>query len=323
MPELSAFLPLVAIVLVLATSVAVALVVSTMKDDTAMRRRVSQAVVGRQVSASAPVLIVKKPKKTLESQLVSSLPGLQGVRRRLRRAGVNISITNYAIVMLALSVVALLLIPENPIPGSLMVLLVPIGVYIVVDRIVVGFLVARARSKMLGQMPLAIDMIVRAVRVGQSLDASLKNVAAELEPPLGLEFKRLIGLLNAGTNIVEALDAVGEEINLREFDFFVAACRVQLETGGNLADALQSLSETIRERHNLRLKIKALSAEGKISAVIISAMPVLLLLYFNVANPEYIDPLYSRTFGNYMLIGAFALIAAGGAVMAKMVRIRI
>lgn len=322
MPELGAFLPLVAVVLVLATSVAVALVISTMREDTALRKRVSQTVVGRQV-AQAPILVVRKPKKTLEGQLIASLPQLQGIRRRLRRAGLNVSITNYAMVLLAITLVLVLTVQIDVLPPALKLILAPVVVYIVIDRIVVGFLVNRARRAMLGQMPGAIDMIVRAVRVGQSLDAAMKNVAQEMEPPLGLEFKRLIGMLNAGANIVEAMERVGEEVNLREFDFFVAACKVQIESGGNLADALESLSETIRERHNLRLKIGALSAEGKISAIIIGVMPILLLGYLSLANPSYVAPLYNTFVGHILLGMAFTLIFIGWLVMAKMVKIKI
>ncbi len=165
--------------------------------------------------------------------------------------------------------------------------------------------------------------MVRSLKVGQSVQASIQNAMQVVDNPLKKNFQSFGNLVSVGIPVPTALRAVGKEIDIAEFDFFVFAVTAHLESGGNLATILQSLADTIRDRTHLRLKIAALAAEGKMSAILLSILPIALFGYINLVQPGYAEPFYTREVGELMLFIAFGLIAVGYYVMQKIANLKV
>ncbi len=173
------------------------------------------------------------------------------------------------------------------------------------------------------QLPDALDIIVRSLRAGHPISTALAMVADEMKDPIGSEFGIAIDEMTYGLDLREALDNMLGRTGHGDLQFMVAAVNIQAGVGGNLAEILGGLSRVIRDRHRMLLKIKALTAEGRISAIILSVLPFLVFGFIKLSRPEYFDavkddPLYTT------LIGTGAVMAfAGIFAMYKMVKFRI
>jgi tight adherence protein B len=173
------------------------------------------------------------------------------------------------------------------------------------------------------QLPDALDVIVRSLRAGHPISTALGMVADEMKDPIGSEFGLAIDEMTYGLDLREALDNMLGRTGHGDLQFMVAAVNIQSGVGGNLAEILAGLSKVIRDRHRMILKIKALSAEGRISALILSVLPFLVFGFIKLSRPEYFDsvkddPLYM------VFMTTSACMAFGGiAAMYKMVKFRI
>jgi len=152
------------------------------------------------------------------------------------------------------------------------------------------------------QLPDALDLIARSLRAGHAFSVGMKMVGDEFPDPIGPEMERAVDEISFGVEIPEALKNLSKRIESVDLKFFVTALVIQRETGGNLAEVIESISHLIRLRFELFGRIKALAAEGKLSAYILLALPVLLLFGLSWLNPEYMDPLFTDPTGQTMLI---------------------
>jgi len=177
-------------------------------------------------------------------------------------------------------------------------------------------------EKFRNQFPEALDLIARALRAGHSLNGGMKLAADEFDDPLGPEFEEALGEINFGVSAANALKNLTKRIECTELKYFVVAIILQRETGGNLAEIIESLAHLIREKFKFQGKVKTLSAEGKLSAVILVAIPFLLGLYLYLSNPEYLGLLFSEPMGRIMVGFAAIMMVIGILVMKKMVTIK-
>ena len=174
------------------------------------------------------------------------------------------------------------------------------------------------------QLPEAIDMIVRALRVGQSVDGALKDIAQDLPAPLGPEIRKIYDEIAMGLSFTAALQHFAQRFQrLPDVHIFCNAFIVQRETGGNLTRILEGLSQTVRERFQLKRQVKALTAEGRASAVILALLPVAFAVITWFANPGYIQTLFVHPTGRALLLVAVLLQAAGFLVMRVLSRIEV
>ena len=173
------------------------------------------------------------------------------------------------------------------------------------------------------QLPDALDLMARALRAGHAFSVGMKMVGDEFPDPIGPEMGRAVEEISYGIEIPEALKSLSKRIECVDLKFFVTALIVQRETGGNLAEIIEAISRLIRLRFELLGRVKALSAEGKWSAIVLMAMPILLLVGLSWINPEYMDPLYSDPTGQAMLATALVWMTIGGVVVKKMINIKI
>jgi tight adherence protein B len=149
------------------------------------------------------------------------------------------------------------------------------------------------------------------------------TVVREGNEPIAGEFKRALIEQRLGIEITDALEGVGERMESQDFAWVVMAIRIQREVGGNLAEILHTVSDTLREREYLRRQVKALSAEGRMSAWLLGALPVGMFGYMMMANREYVEPLYTTPLGWGFLVAAAFLLGLGSFMMAKMVKVEV
>ncbi len=205
-------------------------------------------------------------------------------------------------------------------------ILVMIGAALVGSVVPYGYMRWKRKSRFLlfqKQLPDALDLMARALRAGHAFSVGMKMVGDEFPDPVGPEIGRAVEEISYGIDIPEALKSLSTRIECVDLKFFVTALIVQRETGGNLAEIIEAISRLIRLRFELLGRVQALSAEGKWSAIVLMAMPILLLVGLSWINPEYMDPLYTDSTGQIMLGTATVWMVIGGIVVKNMINIKI
>ncbi|RZT42924.1 type II secretion system F family protein [Cupriavidus agavae] len=187
--------------------------------------------------------------------------------------------------------------------------------------------VRRARAKRLQrietQLPEAADMISRALRAGHSFSSALDMAGEELPEPIGGEFRTTFDEINFGTSMHDALGALVERVPLPDLRYLVIAVLIQRESGGNLAEILGNVSAIIRERMKLLGQVRVLSAEGRLSGLILALLPFVVAGAMYLLNPEFLDPLAQDPAGPWIVGYALFLMALGLVWMRRLVRIHI
>jgi tight adherence protein B len=171
------------------------------------------------------------------------------------------------------------------------------------------------------QFPEAMDLISRALRAGHAFTTGLGMVADEIPAPVGTEFRRLYDEQNFGMSLSEALRGMAERVPVLDARFFVTAVLTQRESGGNLSEILDNLSHVMRERFKFKRQIRVISAHGRISAWILSALPPVMALVVFVMSPHFMEPLITDPLGIRLVLIAGTLQVVGTYIIARMVRI--
>lgn len=190
-------------------------------------------------------------------------------------------------------------------------------------RLALDVRISRRRSSFAEQLPDALQLVAGSLRSGFSLAQALDAIVGEGTQPMAGEVSRALAESRIGVEIADALDQISTRMDSRDMRWTVLAIRIQRQVGGNLAEVLTNTVETMRERAYLRRHVRALSAEGRLSAYILIAMPVLIGGWLFLSRREYLRPLYTTTFGLAMLIGAGVLMVTGALWMRKTVRVEV
>ncbi len=189
-------------------------------------------------------------------------------------------------------------------------------------RFFLNFAINRRQKKFTAHFADAMDIIVRGVRTGLPLGDCLKIIAHESPDPLGTEFRRVVEGESLGIPIEVCLEQLYERMPIPEVNFFATVLNIQKTTGGNLGESLSNLSGVLRGRKLLREKIKSLSAEAKMSAIIIGSLPIVVMLLITIVSPDYMAELYYTSTGQRnMMIGA-GMMVMGTAMMKKMINFK-
>lgn len=173
------------------------------------------------------------------------------------------------------------------------------------------------------QLPDTLNLLAGSLRAGYSFLQGLEAVCQETSDPMGRELRRVLAEARLGRPLEDALGDVAIRMESRDFDWSVLAIRIQREVGGNLAELLQTVAETMTQRSRLRGEVRALTAEGRISGIIMGMLPVGLGLFMFTASPDYIDDLFSSMAGWAMVIGSAVMAAAGFAWIQKIIKIEV
>ncbi len=166
-------------------------------------------------------------------------------------------------------------------------------------------------------------LIANALRAGASFSQALETLVREAKPPLSEKFAKLTHEIRLGIPTAQALNNLANELRSEDFNLLVLIVNIARETGGNLSEILSTVAETMRERNKIQGKINALTAQGKMSGLIVSLMPFLLLVMLYFMAPETVSPLFSTLIGNLMLATVIILVALGGFLIKKIVSIDI
>lgn len=173
------------------------------------------------------------------------------------------------------------------------------------------------------QLPDALDLMARALRAGHAFFVGMKLIGEECADPIGGEFKRAFDEISMGVSVPDALQNLAYRIDSPDLRFFVTAISVQRETGGNLAEIIELLAGMIRKRFQLYEKIRALSAEGRLSAYILFGLPFLVGTVLHVINPDYMDVLFTDPLGQKIVAVGLILMAIGALATKKMIAIKV
>ena len=173
------------------------------------------------------------------------------------------------------------------------------------------------------QLPEALDLLSRAVRSGNALSAGLGMIAEQIEDPISSEFAATVDEINLGLTMTEAMENLCERVPIADLRFFSIAVLVQKETGGNIGEILDNISRLIRERIQFKRHVSALTAEGRLSAIVLIGLPIFMFIYMYLTNYEYISLLWTEKMGHYMIFGAIIMQIIGSYVIKRIVDIDI
>ncbi len=181
----------------------------------------------------------------------------------------------------------------------------------------------RRLNKFEKQLPEALDLLARGLRAGHTFPSGLQQIAKEMPDPLGTEFAKTFKEFSHGMELNSALLSLGQRITLRDLSFFTTSVLIQRETGGNLTEILEKISVLIRERFKLRNQVRALTAEGRLSGLILVLMPPLLAAILMVVNPDYESQLFRHPLGRMMCGAGLGFQLLGMLVIRKIVNIKV
>ena len=322
------------IVFVIAGAVALAFVLvaaalMSASGSNAQSRRLEQVKLrGSGKRSTSGHIAIKRGEATgalggIERTVAPWMPRKEALQARLERTGKKMTIAHYVIgiVGTALFFVALCMFGFGLSP--FLSGLVGLSQGLMLPHLFVGYLGKRRLARFISTFPEAIDLIVRGLRSGLPISESIVTVSKEIGDPIGTEFRTIDQSIKLGRSMEEAMWDTAKRIDTPEFKFFVISISVQRETGGNLAETLENLSDILRRRRQMKLKVKALSSEARASAYIIGSLPFAVFGIIMVINPGYAMDLFNDPRGLVMVAVGLGSMLIGVLVMAKMVRFEI
>lgn len=254
--------------------------------------------------------------------LARSLANVQSARRLsdlLERAGWPLSVTELlgvsGIVAMLAFVLMRTLFPPAAIPAALIGLLLP---FLALRRAV-----NKRRNRFNKQLVEALAMVANALRAGSGLLQALDQAASQLKAPISDELRRTLHDIQIGAVPDEAFEALNQRIRSDDLDITVTAIIVQRSTGGNLAEVLDNVAHTMRERIRIRGEIKTLTTQQQYSGYLLGALPIFLIIMFNLINRNYMDPLFSTGIGHVLLAAGTVFEVLGFIFIRKIVNIDI
>lgn len=272
-------------------------------------------------AASAEASVLSQPLDDAPGWFEKTIAQYTDVRLMLEQAEVNLSVTNFALISLGLG------------GGGAAICLVfglhwgiAVGAAVALAIIPAGWVWWKRSSRLAAfskQLPEALELISRALRAGHSLAAGMQLVADEMSEPIGGEFRRAYEEQNFGVSLEESLEDMTHRIPDLDLRFFATAVILQRQTGGDLAEILDKIGALIRERFKIYGQVQALTGEGRLSGVVLLALPPVLFLVMWRMNPGYVMVLFEDDLGKKMLAGAVVLQLIGAYVIRQIIDIRV
>ena len=248
--------------------------------------------------------------------------GLIAFNRLILQSGLTVGITRFFIIVGTVSVVAfgLTMVFQSDIVEATGVLLFSSTL---LPLFVLRFMRSRRQKKFAAQFPDSLDIIVRSLRAGHPVPIAVNMVGREMGDPIGTEFGIVTDEVTYGADLEAAMRNLYARIGSDDLPLFVTAVAIQGSTGGNLGEILGNLSGVIRDRFKMRRKIRALAAEGRASAMILSALPIALFIVIQFITPEFYAAVWHEHLTKVMLTGAAVWMLIGNFIMFKMVNFKI
>jgi tight adherence protein B len=261
--------------------------------------------------------------KDAAAEVLRRNKGLEAkIALRLDGAGSQLKPAEWLLVHTGIVVVAgvfgLLLGAGNILLGLLFIVLGVIGpwVYLGIRR-------SRRRKAFNAGLPDTLQLISGSLSAGLSLAQSVDTVVREGPEPICSEFRRVLVETRLGVTIEDALEGLAERFESKDFEWVVMAIRIQRQVGGNLAELLETVAATMREREYVRRQVAALAAEGKLSAWVLGLLPPLFVVYLLLTNYDYVSVMFTNPLGLAMMIGAGLWLAVGVFWMSRLVKVEV
>jgi tight adherence protein B len=234
----------------------------------------------------------------------------------LEQAGVKLRPQDFALMVMAAILVAGAagLLTGGPLLGVVLAALVPLAAKIVLSQ-----RTARRQKAFADQLDDSLQLMASSLRAGHSLLQALNSVSHETEEPTSEEFARVINEIRVGRPVGQTLEDAAARMRSEDFVWVTQAIAINREVGGNLAEVLDGVGDTIRERNQIRRQVKALSAEGRLSALVLMVLPLGVAGFLSISNPAYLLKLTHSLVGYGLLGGGVVLMTVGGLWLRKVV----
>ena len=183
--------------------------------------------------------------------------------------------------------------------------------------------IKRRQKAFVNQLGDMLTMVANALRAGFSFLQAFELVAKEMDAPIGVEVRKVMNEINVGVTLEDALENMQRRVQSPDFELIVTAVLIQRQGGGNLAQILDTISGTIQERIRMRREVKALTAQGRASGVVLTLIPIFLALILQVISPSYLEPLFTNPIGQMAIGGAVVLAVIGYIVIMRSVYIKL
>ena len=284
-----------------------------------VRFRHSESTLDKVESQLKKAIAARKPKM---HRLAGSGSRGEALAVRLNRTGKGWTVSQYLYASggIALAVAALLFLKT----GAVMLAIgIGLAVGAGLPHFLVNFFIKRRINAFTTKLPDAIELLVRGLRSGLPVSETLNVVASEVPGPVGVEFRGVVERIRIGKTMEESLQETADRLGTAEFQFFVITLAIQRETGGNLAETLSNLSDVLRKRAQMKLKIRAMSSESKASAYIVGSLPFMVFGMIYWVNPGYIGGFFTEDRLIVAGLGGMVWMSIGAFIMAQMVSFEI
>jgi tight adherence protein B len=274
----------------------------------------------REARPGGPASWLPEPVVSAAERLAEAGGLSASLEQRLERAGAPMTPGEFLILSAGAAVLGAILgwVIRGPVPALVLAALGAMTPY---------FVLRRKETKRVNllheQLPEVLMILASSLRAGHSFLQALETASKDVGDPSGPEFARVVAEIRLGRPSHEAMTALAERVGTEEFKWAVLGINVQREVGGNLAEILDTLAETVRERDAIQRQIKVLSGEARLSMKIMIALPPLMVLYIVAVNPDYMRLLWTTKVGWFMIVGACLFMSIGVFVVRKLVRINV
>ena len=255
------------------------------------------------------------------NRILPHLPGVARLDLFIKQANLKYTLGFFFLTSISLAFMAYLLVSN--LIGNIFLSVVITLFSGTLPFLYVGRKKNQRMAKFEKQLPEGLELIARALRAGHAFSSGMKLAADEFEDPLGPEFEETLDEINFGLNVSDALKNLTRRVDCPDLSFFVVSVILQRETGGNLAEIIENLAYLIRERFKFRGKVRTLSAEGKLSAIILLSIPFVLFGILFVINRQYITPLMVDPLGKVMAGAAGFMMLLGIIAIRRIIKVEV
>lgn len=281
-----------------------------------LTRVVARAAPESRVAVEAVQLTREKPKSGFLSAV---LPRRSQLIKRLSRAGYKPDPRRYVALSVVVGSIMAAALAASAMPIGV-ILLGGLGAALLIPHMILSNRIGSRETRFLTNLPEGIDIVVRGLKAGLPVSESLSAVGREAPEPVAGIFREVVDLVRIGHSVEDAISKVSESMSVPELRFLGITLSIQKETGGNLTETLQNLSDILRKRRQMKLKIRAVSSEARASAYIIGSLPFAVSAAIYIVNRDYVMLLFSDPRGLIMVACGLTSIAIGAMVMMKMVK---
>jgi len=255
------------------------------------------------------------------NNLLATAPGIRDLKLLLEQAAINMQIGTFVLICIGLMLLGLVFALFLGLPIYLAVAVAAIGAAI--PFIVATVVRQRRFDKFEEQFPEAMDLLGRAVRAGHAFTTGFELIGKELPDPVGQEFRTAFQQQSLGLPLKDALGNLAVRMPLPDIRIFVSSLQIQRESGGNLGEILDTMSEIVRERFKLRRQIRIYTAEGRLSMYFLTAIPIVAFLGLSIFQPGYLAPMLTDHRGHIGLAVAVILQVIGYIVISRIIKIKV